>query len=184
MAQSRTPLKTRFWRSILVPRTSSFVTSTSTANRSKEFVDVRRRTLLADRLIEALDERIEGSECLRVGIGFPVSSLTAASCDRAISHDRRVTTDVDPDLEAQCRLRAPRRTLQGDGSRRAGRERRHVGRPRLDRRHGVELVLTLGTGLGIALAIDGALRKIRDVGAEVFVRGKTYDQSIGEHSSR
>ena len=39
-----------------------------------------------------------------------------------------------------------------------------------------------GTGLGIALAIDGMLRRIRDVGAEVFVRGKTYDQTIGEHS--
>ena len=45
-----------------------------------------------------------------------------------------------------------------------------------------ELVLTLGTGLGIALAVDGQLRKIRDVGAEIFVRGKTYDQTIGEHS--
>jgi polyphosphate glucokinase len=47
---------------------------------------------------------------------------------------------------------------------------------------GVELVLTLGTGLGLALCIDGIVKKVRDVGAEVFVDGKTYDQSVGERA--
>jgi polyphosphate glucokinase len=47
---------------------------------------------------------------------------------------------------------------------------------------GTELVLTLGTGLGLALAVDGKLQKVRDVGAEIFRDGKTYDQSIGERA--
>jgi hypothetical protein len=47
---------------------------------------------------------------------------------------------------------------------------------------GVELVLTLGTGLGLALSIDGVMQKVRDVGAEIFLDDKTYDQSVGERS--
>jgi polyphosphate glucokinase len=45
---------------------------------------------------------------------------------------------------------------------------------------GNELVFTLGTGFGIALVINGALIKIRDVGAEVFFEGKSYDRLLGE----
>jgi polyphosphate glucokinase len=94
-----------------------------------------------------------------------------------------VTTEVDPDLEAQWRGFA----LQDELCKATGRDVRVVNDATLAALgsidgQGVELVLTLGTGLGIALAIDGMLRKIRDVGAEVFVRGKTYDQTIGEHS--
>ena len=47
---------------------------------------------------------------------------------------------------------------------------------------GRELVFTLGTGFGIALVVEGALVRIRDVGAEVFLDGKTYDQSVGERA--
>jgi polyphosphate glucokinase len=48
--------------------------------------------------------------------------------------------------------------------------------------NGVEVVLTLGTGLGLALSVDGTMRKIRDVGAEVFCDGQTFDQLLGERS--
>src|ERR1035438_2965560 len=137
-----------------------------------------------ERLIEALDERIEISECPRVGIGFPGEFIDGKVVRPGnLSRPGGVTTDVDPDLEAQwlgfelqlalCKV--------------TGRDVRVVNDATLAalgsiEGHGVELVLTLGTGLGIALAVDGTLRKIRDVGAEVFVRGKTYDQTIGEHS--
>ena len=94
-----------------------------------------------------------------------------------------MTTEVDPDLEAQWRGFE----LQDELRKVTGRDVRIVNDATLAALgsidgHGVELVLTLGTGCGIALAIDGTLRKIRDVGAEIFVRGKTYDQTIGEHS--
>ncbi|HUY16984.1 MAG TPA: hypothetical protein VMV11_05420, partial [Acidimicrobiales bacterium] len=41
-------------------------------------------------------------------------------------------------------------------------------------------VFTLGTGFGIALVVNGSLIKIRDVGAEVFSEGRSYDRMLGE----
>ena len=94
-----------------------------------------------------------------------------------------MTTDVDPELDAEWRGYE----LQAKLCEVTGRDVRIVNDATLAALgsidgEGVELVLTLGTGLGIALAIDGQLRTIRDVGAEIFLRGKTYDQTIGEHS--
>lgn len=137
-----------------------------------------------ERLIEALDERIESSECPRVGIGFPGEFIDGHVVRPGnLSRPGGVTTDVDPGLESQWRGFE----LQDELRKATGRDVRIVNDATLAalgsiEGHGVELVLTLGTGCGIALAIDGALRKIRDVGAEIFVRGKTYDQTIGEHS--
>jgi len=137
-----------------------------------------------DRLIEALDERIEGSECPRVGIGFPGEFIDGHVVRPGnLSRPGGVTTEVDPGLEAQWRGFA----LTDELRKATGRDVRIVNDATLAALgsidgHGVELVITLGTGCGIALSIDGTLRKIRDVGAEIFVRGKTYDQTIGEHS--
>jgi polyphosphate glucokinase len=137
-----------------------------------------------DRLIEALDERIEGSDCPRVGIGFPGEFIDGHVVRPGnLSRPGGVTTEVDPGLEAEWRGFA----LQDELRKATGRDVRIVNDATMAALgsidgHGVELVITLGTGCGIALSIDGTLRKIRDVGAEIFVRGKTYDQTIGEHS--
>jgi polyphosphate glucokinase len=45
---------------------------------------------------------------------------------------------------------------------------------------GRELVFTLGTGLGIALVVDGQVQKIRDIGALNFAGIGTYDEVFGE----
>ncbi len=45
---------------------------------------------------------------------------------------------------------------------------------------GRELVVTLGTGFGIALVVDGARERIRDVGGELFAGLGTYDEVFGE----
>ena len=45
---------------------------------------------------------------------------------------------------------------------------------------GVELVLTLGTGLGSALFTDGHLCANLELGHHPFGRGKTYEQRIGD----
>jgi len=137
-----------------------------------------------ERLIETLDERIEGSECERVGIGFPGEFSNGRVIRPGnLSRPGGVTTEVDPDLEAQWQGFDLQEALRKV----TGRDVRIVNDATLAalgciEGHGVELILTLGTGLGIALSIDGTLRTIRDVGAEVFVRGRTYDQTIGEHS--
>jgi len=47
---------------------------------------------------------------------------------------------------------------------------------------GRELTFTLGTGLGIALIVDGKYTRIRDVGAEEFKDYGTYDEVLGEFS--
>ena len=46
----------------------------------------------------------------------------------------------------------------------------------------VEPVFTLGTGFGIALAVDGQIVPIRDVGAEIFEEAQTYDEALGDHA--
>ena len=137
-----------------------------------------------ERLIEALAERIEVDDCPRVGIGFPGEFKDGRVVRPGnLARPGGVTTEVDPELEAQW----IGFDLEPAMCEATGRDVRVVNDATLAalgsiEGHGVELVLTLGTGLGIALSIDGQLKKIRDVGAEVFVRSKTYDQSIGEHA--
>jgi len=45
---------------------------------------------------------------------------------------------------------------------------------------GVELVLTLGTGLGSALYADGHLVPNLEIGHHPFVKGKTYEERVSE----
>lgn len=45
--------------------------------------------------------------------------------------------------------------------------------------HGVELVLTLGTGLGSALFVDGTLVPNLELGHHPFRRGETYEEQLG-----
>src|SRR5665213_1119408 len=45
--------------------------------------------------------------------------------------------------------------------------------------HGVEVVLTLGTGIGSALFHDGALMPHLELGQHPIAKGKTYDRYLG-----
>ena len=136
------------------------------------------------RLIEILVERIMASDCHQVGIGFPGEFRDGVVIRPGnLSRPGGVTTEKDPVLDGQWR---------GFGLQAAMRDATHrdvrivndatlAALGSIDGR-GTELVLTLGTGLGLALAVEGELRKVRDVGAEVFLDGKTYDQSVGERA--
>src|SRR5690606_28661266 len=44
---------------------------------------------------------------------------------------------------------------------------------------GLEMVITLGTGFGTALLMEGALLPHLEIGQHPFTRRKTYDQFIG-----
>jgi polyphosphate glucokinase len=50
--------------------------------------------------------------------------------------------------------------------------------------HGLELVLTLGTGIGSALFIDGQLLPHLELGQHPIRKGKTYDQYLGDAALR
>ncbi len=49
---------------------------------------------------------------------------------------------------------------------------------------GVELVLTLGTGLGFALFDDGKLTVDLELSQHRFRKGQTYDEQLGDHARR
>jgi polyphosphate glucokinase len=45
--------------------------------------------------------------------------------------------------------------------------------------HGIECVLTMGTGMGFALFVDGCLAPHLEISQHPFKGGKTYDQYVG-----
>jgi polyphosphate glucokinase len=109
----------------------------------------------------------------RVSVGFP----------GLVRHDRIVTA---PNLGTRCfagmdlarvlaaRLERPVRVvndadMQGLGA--ASGE-------------GLEMVLTLGTGFGTALLLDGRLQAHLEIAHQPFKKGKTYEQLLGERGRR
>jgi polyphosphate glucokinase len=136
------------------------------------------------RLVEFLEERIAKSGARRVGVGFPGEFRDGHVIRPGnLSRPGGVTTEIDPVLDAKWRGFA----LQDALCEASGREVRVVNDATMAalgciEGYGVELVLTLGTGLGLALALNGQLQKVRDVGAEIFRDAKTYDQSVGERA--
>ncbi len=137
-----------------------------------------------ERLVAFLRERITQGSATMVGAGFP-GEFDEGHVIRPgnLSRPGGVTTDVDPALEQHWRGFA----LQDALCDATQRDVRVVNDARLAalgciEGHGNELVLTLGTGLGLALAVDGQMKKVRDVGAEVYLDGLTFDQLLGERA--
>ncbi len=137
-----------------------------------------------ERLVDLLRDRILHGSATMIGVGFP-GDFDNGHVVRPgnLSRPGGVTTDVDPVLEEHWRGFALQDALRDVTSR----DVRVVNDARLAalgciEGKGTELVLTLGTGLGLALAIDGQIKKVRDVGAEVFLSGQTFDQILGERS--
>jgi polyphosphate glucokinase len=136
------------------------------------------------RLVEFLEERIVRSGCRRVGVGFPGEFRDGRVIRPGnLSRPGGSATEKDPELDALWRDYP----LQDELREKCGRDVRVVNDATLAalgciEGTGTELVLTLGTGLGLALAVDGKLQKVRDVGAEIFRDGKTYDQTVGERA--
>ena len=137
-----------------------------------------------ERLIDVVVGAIERSDCAKIGVGFP------GELDRGLviepgnlSRAGGITTDIDPaiheawlNFNLQCALReaCPRDIrVVNDAALAALGYCSGVGR---------ELTFTLGTGFGISLVVDGCSVRIRDVGAELFRAGETFDELLGEPS--
>ena len=137
-----------------------------------------------EKLVEVLSERILQGEATKIGVGFP-GEFESGHVVRPgnLSRPGGFATEVDPDLEAQWRGFALEDVLRE----RTNRDVRVVNDATLAalgciEGEGVEVVLTLGTGLGLALSVDGEMRKVRDVGAEIFRDHLSYDQVLGERA--
>jgi polyphosphate glucokinase len=134
------------------------------------------------RLVEILSLRINKSDVSYVGVGFPGELANGLVTDPGnLARPGGVTTDIDPQLDDAWRGFALEESLRAS----TGRDVRVVNDATLAalgccQGTGTELVLALGTGFGLALEVDGELQKVRDVGAEIFVNGKTYDEVLGE----
>ncbi len=147
---------------------------------------VRRRPtpypLSPVRLVRLIASRAGRSGCARVGVGFPGDFRDGrVIAPGNLARPGGVGTDVDPALDHEWRGFELQDALRAA----TGLDVRVVNDATLaalgaSTGEGVEVVLTLGTGCGLALVVDGVPTPVRDVGAEVRADGRTYDQSLGE----
>ncbi len=136
------------------------------------------------RLVDVVARVIRRSACSRAGVGFPGAMLDGRVLEPGnLSRPGGITTPVDAALHeawSDYPIEAALRAASGcavrvvnDATFAALGYCEGVGR---------ELVVTLGTGFGIALVVDGCPTRIRDVGAAAFADGLTYDEALGEHA--
>ena len=136
------------------------------------------------RLVEFVTAHIADSGCARVGLGFPGDLHDGLVREPGnLARPAGFTSAVDPVLLSAWRNLDLQQAFC-DSSRRDVRVVNDATLAALgcSEGRGRELVFTLGTGFGIALVVDGAVVRIRDVGAEVFEDGETYDRLLGEHA--
>jgi polyphosphate glucokinase len=155
---------------------------------SRQLTDQRRietpYPCLPGRLLAVLTDEIERSGCSQVGVGFPGDLRDGVVVEPGnLSRVGGILSDIDPaihdqwvglDLERALRTATDRDVrVVNDATLAALGCCEGTGR---------ELVVTLGTGFGIAFVVDGVNQGIRDVGGLVFRDSRTYDQLLGEPS--
>jgi polyphosphate glucokinase len=137
-----------------------------------------------ERLVEVLSVRIQRSVSNEVGVGFPGEFAQGLVIDPGnLARPGGIGTEVDPSLNRRWQGFAFEEKL----ARLTGRDVRVRNDADLAalgccRGVGVEMVLTLGTGFGLAVMVDGNAQKVRDVGVESFQGVGTYDDVLGERS--
>ena len=149
---------------------------------------VRRRSTpypcTPDRLLTWLSDRIERRGIDRVGVGFPgETSEGIIVAPGNLSRPNGITSAVDENIDQQWRGFPLQQAL----CQRTGRDVRVVNDAALaalgsTTGAGRELVLTLGTGFGVALVVDGVLQKIPDYGRRTLLSGPTFDEALGERA--
>ncbi len=135
-------------------------------------------------LIEVVARVINESGLSRAGVGFPGDMVEGRVVEPGnLSRAGGITTPVDPAIERAWRGF----DVQGELQKHCHARVRVVNDATLAaygyaEGDGRELVITLGTGLGISLVVDGKWQKIRDVGAAMYRDVGTYDEVFGEPS--
>ena len=136
------------------------------------------------RLVDVVLQQIVASDCSRIGVGFPGEFRDGRVVEPGnLSRAGGITTEIDPEVHEQWKGF----DLQSALHEACRHDVRVVNDATLaalgcSEGEGTEIVFTLGTGFGIALVVDGSIRRIRDVGAEIFLAGGTYDELLGEHA--
>lgn len=137
-----------------------------------------------ERLVGFVCGHAERSGCARVGVGFPGDLREGRVLEPGnLSRPGGFTSPIDPSLHlAWLDVDLERELREASGL-----DVRVVNDAAMAalgccEGRGRELVFTLGTGFGIALVEDGAAQGIRDVGAEIFLDGASYDALLGEHA--
>jgi polyphosphate glucokinase len=137
-----------------------------------------------ERLVEWIVQRAQHIAVQRVGVGFP-GEFEDGHVVRPgnLSRPGGVGTDLDDDLDQLWTGYALQDTLRD----RTGCDVRVVNDATLaalgcSRGVGTELVVTLGTGCGLALRVEGERRRVRDLGRTQFAGARTYDQALGERA--
>jgi polyphosphate glucokinase len=149
---------------------------------------IRRRPTPAPcspaRLVEVLVSRVKRCECPLVGVGFPGE----VSQGRVIDPGNLARgSGVDGALDRRVRDEWLGFALEEQLGQLTGRNVRVMNDAALAALgactgRGSELVLTFGTGLGLALQVDGVTQPVRDVGAQELTPGRTYDEHFGERA--
>ncbi len=137
-----------------------------------------------DRLVDWITQRTQHIDLQRVGVGFP-GEFDEGHVVRPgnLSRPGGVGTDLDDDLDRLWSGFALETTLR----RATGRDVRVVNDATLAalgccRGVGTEMVVTLGTGCGLALRVHGVRQRVRDLGRTMFSDDQTYDQALGERA--
>ncbi len=136
------------------------------------------------RLVSVVAEAIASSGCTRVGVGFPGALHDGFVIEPGnLSRPNGFTSPIDPSLHDEWLHTDLQRTFR-EVTHHDVRVVNDATLAALGCCEGIgnELVFTLGTGFGIALVVNGAPVRIRDVGAEIFVENETYDRLLGDYA--
>ena len=103
----------------------------------------------------------------RISVGFPGVVIDGVTMTAPNLHESWMGVPLATELET--RLRRPARVINDAGVQGYG----------VVEGKGVEMVLTLGTGMGCALYLDGTYVPNLELAHHPFRRGKTYEEYIG-----
>jgi len=142
------------------------------------------RPLSPEGLIDFVQKRVNQFDVEKIALGFPGECFDGVVIDSGnLSRGADISSATDELISEQWRG-FPIEEALGE---RIRREVRVVNDALLAAlgcvsRTGRELMITLGTGFGVALVDNGVPESVRDFGAESFEGEKTFDTALGEQA--
>ncbi len=139
-----------------------------------------------EKIVKIVADRVAHSPVDKVGLGFPGEVDHGVVFDAAnLTRLGGLDTPFDDEMSARWRqFPLQRRLHEATGCDVVVDNDAAMAALGCAHGRGVELVITLGTGCGLALVVDGALSPVRDVGHEMLKGSATYDDLLGERGRR